>query len=57
MRCRDSTAKDPRDWFSPEDERAAKYFDTTNVVYRDTEAPAKIPNCREFYNQILKDQE
>ena len=57
MRCRDSTAKDPRDWFSPEDERAAKYFDTTNVIYRDTEAPATIPTCRQFYTQILKDQE
>lgn len=57
MRCRDSTAKDPRDWFSPEDERAAKYFDTTNVIFRDNEAPASIPSCRQFYTQILKDQE
>ena len=57
MRCRDASAKDGRDWFSPEDERAAKYFDSTNVVFKDTEAPASIPTCRQFYIQIMKDQE
>jgi hypothetical protein len=57
MRLRDATCKDSRDWFSPEDERAAKYFDSTNVIFRENEAPAKIPSCRQFYIQILKDQE
>ena len=57
MRLRDANAKDFRDWFSPEDPRAARYFDTTNVIYRTSEAPSKIPTCREFYIQTMKDQE
>ena len=57
MRLRDATAKDARDWFSPEDERAAKYFDHANVIYRDNEAPPNIPTCRQFYIQTQKDQD
>ena len=57
MRLRDATAKDARDWFSPEDARAAKYFDHANVIYRDNEAPASIPTCRQFYIQTQKDQD
>ena len=57
MRLRDANAKDSRDWFSPEDTRAARYFDTTNVIYRTSEAPSKIPTCREFYIQTMLDQE
>ena len=57
MRLRDANAKDSRDWFSPEDTRAERYFDTTNVIYRTSEAPSKIPTCREFYIQTMIDQE
>ena len=57
MMLRDGTARDNKDWFSPEDARAAKYFDSTNVIYRDNEAPPSIPTCRQFYIQVQKDQE
>ena len=49
----DSSAKHKRDWFSPEDDRAAKYFDNTRVLYKADNTPATIPSCREFYKQIL----
>ena len=57
MRLRDSSAEDGRDWFSSEDARASRYFDETIVVFRPTEAPSRIPTCREFYIQILKCQD
>ena len=53
IKLRDSSAKDKRDWFSPEDDRAAKYFDNTRVLYKADNTPATIPTCREFYKQIL----
>ena len=56
MRLRDASAKDPKDWFAPNDMRAAKYFDTTNVVFRPSDTPSVIPTCKEFYKQILDDQ-
>lgn len=53
IKLRDSSAKHKRDWFSPEDDRAAKYFDNTRVLYKADNTPATIPTCREFYKQIL----
>ena len=32
IKLRDSSAKDKRDWYSQEDERAAKYFDNMRVL-------------------------
>ena len=57
IRCRDSTARDAKDWWGPEDARADKYFDHTNVIFRPSETPATIPTCKEFYKKIMDDQD
>ena len=56
MRLRDASAKDSKDWFAPNDIRAAKYFDHTNVQFRPSDTPSVIPTCKEFYKQIMDDQ-
>ena len=57
LRCRDASAKDPKDWWSPDDARAVKYFTTTNVIFRPDQMPAVIPTCMEYYKEIMDDQE
>ena len=57
MRMRDSTARDAKDWWGPEDTRADKYFDTTNVIFRPSETPASIPTCKVFYKKIMDEQD
>ena len=57
IRCRDATARDAKDWWGPDDARASKYFDDTNVIFRPSETPASVPTCKMFYKKIMDDQE
>ena len=57
IRCRDATSRDAKDWWSPDDARAAKFFDDTNVIFRPSETPTSVPTCKMFYKKIMDEQE
>ena len=45
------------EWFTPEDARASRFFDSTPVIYKEADQPTVVPMCKDFYKRVLQEQE